>query len=154
MNGFYFHPRRVFELYISRPVYLAVCEVLLYNARFAPACQDGVQIKPGQLLIKKSEIADICGISLSQVRSALDCFVRDGGIAVTSCGKKGILITILPPFSAVSENKPKPSYSTYKKEPYSRKSNDTYTPDPNASYDLKRAEERARQQVPKLRKRP
>ncbi len=29
MNGFYFHPRAVLELYIKNPQLLAVCEVIL-----------------------------------------------------------------------------------------------------------------------------
>ena len=143
MNGFYFHPRWVFERYVSRPAYLAVAGVLLYNARFTSIVAEGVQLSPGQLLIKKTDIADTCGITLSQVRSALDCFVRDGGITVQSHGKRGVLITLLPPFRAEYERK-----NNYKK-PQAREN----TPDPGASYDLMRAEQRARQTVPKLRKR-
>ena len=148
MNGFYFHPRRVFEMYISRPVYLAVVEVLLYHARFSGSTENGIRISAGQLLIKKSEIADICGVTLSQVRTALDCFVKDGGITVENCGRKGVLITLLPPFRGDNEKKPGTAYR--RSSPPQR--SDTYTPDPGASYDLKRAEERARKQVPKLKK--
>ena len=148
MNGFYCHPRRVFEQYISRPEYFAVAGVLLYNARFTSAVENGIRLSPGQLLIKLADIADMCGITVSQVRSALDCFIRDGGIKTQSCGKRGLLITLLAPFCAQPEKR-----SSYQGGSYSKKQADTYTPDPNASYDLKRAEERARQQVPKIKKR-
>lgn len=143
MNGFYFHPRRVFEMYASRPTYLAVAGALLYNARFTATVEKGVSLAPGQMLITYSEIADTCGITLSQVRSALDCFVRDGGITVQGQGRRGVLITLLEPFRAEYEKK-----SNYKKA-----SARDYTRDLNASYDILRAEQRARQQVPKLRKR-
>ena len=143
MNGFYFHPRWVFERYVSRPSYLAVAGVLLYYARFTSTVENGVQLAPGQLLIKYSDISDMCGITLSQVRSALDCFVRDGGITVQSMGRKGMLITLLEPFRAEYERK-----SNYRKPQHC-----DCIPAPDASYDLKRAELRARQTVPKLRKR-
>ena len=147
MNGFYMHPRRIFELYISKPEYLAVCEVLLYKARFAASVEGGVRMKPGQLLIRQSEIADICSITVSQVRSALESFRRDGGITMEKHGRKGVLITLLPPFAVSGEQK---ANAAVRKE---YKKNINPEPDSDASYDIRRAEERARQQVPKLKKR-
>ena len=151
MKGYYLHSRKIFELYISRPEYLAVCEVILYNARFVPSVENGVEVKAGQVLIKIEEIADICRVSISQVRSALKRFALDGGITTQNMGKKGILITLLPEFSCVEKESPvKANTNTYRPASYKK-----YSPAPatSATYDIARAEELSRTRVPKLEKR-
>ncbi len=155
MNGFYFHPRAVLELYIKNPQLLAVCEVILCNARYNTAVVNEVTVNTGQCLMKYEELAKMCGVTVGQVRTALRRFVADGGISIENKGRKGILITLLPPFSCEAEKRAaqgnresRPVYTkgTYKNKPDS-------VPDKNASYDLARAEERARSRVPELKKR-
>ena len=100
------------------------------------------------------EIAQTGGVSVNQVRTALRHFVADGGITTENMGRKGILITLEPLFSCeeqrdrAKENKGPNTYS----RKYERQKSEP-TPDPNASYDLLRAEARAKAQVPKIRKR-
>ena len=153
MNGYYLHSRRIYELYIRKPQVLAVCEVILYSLRYKTCVQNGITVNSGQCLMTIQEIAEICGLTVSQVRTALKTITADGGISTENMGKKGILITLLSAFSCESEkhwqNRKKESYSYGK----NTKQSQSLTPDPDASYDLKRAEERARQQVPKLKKR-
>jgi len=142
----------VFELYINNPQILAVCEVILFNARFNSAVVNGIRVEPGQCLMTLDGIAKTCGVTVNQVRNALRHFIADGGIKTENKGKRGILITLLPPFSCeaekakAQENRPSYTKSTYKKMPELR-------PDPDASYDLVRAEQRARSRVPELKKR-
>jgi hypothetical protein len=104
--------------------------------------------------MKLEDIAEISGVSLSQVRTALRRFVADGGITTQNMGRKGVLITLLPLFSCEGErvkarekNETGPRYGkgTGKKP--------TPTPDPDASYDIERAEARARASVPVFKKR-
>lgn len=153
MNGYYLHSRKIFELYISRPTVLAVCEMILYSVRYTPCIQDGVSVGRGQCLLKYEEISELCGITVSQVRTAIKRFVDDGGITAENMGKKGMLITLLPSFSCEGERR---SFggtggSTYQKRAVRESA--PLTPDPDASYDIKRAEEWARSHVPALRKR-
>lgn len=147
MNGFYFHPRAVFELYIKSPALLAVCEVVLFNARYNTAVVNGITVKSGQCLMTLDDIAEISGVSLSQVRTAIKRFVADGGIRTENMGRKGILITLLPAFSCEGERvkaKEKKESYTYGKNTWQKPK---ITPDPNASYDLARAEARAKAKV-------
>ena len=153
MNGFYFHPRAVFEMYIKSPTVLAVCEVVLFNARYNTAVVNGITVKSGQCLMKLEDIAEISGVSLSQVRTAIKRFVADGGISTENMGKKGLLITLLPPFSCEGERvkaKEKKGQGSYPKKTDNKPD---ITPDPNASYDLARAEARAKAKVPEFKKR-
>ena len=153
MNGFYFHPRTVFELYIKSPTVLAVCEVVLFNARYNTAVVNGITVKSGQCLMKLEDIAEISGVSLSQVRTAIRRFVADGGISTENMGRRGLLITLLPPFSCEGERvkaKEKKAQGSYPKKTDTGKN---ITPDPDASYDLARAEARARAKVPEFKKR-
>ena len=154
MNGFYFHPRVVFELYIKLPRLLTVCEVILFNARYNTAVVNGITVKPGQCLMKYEEIAEASGVSLSAVRTALKRFTADGGITTENMGRNGILITLLPLFSCdgerVKAKERKENSPRYGKEGGKRS---VPVPDPDASYDIARAEARAREKVPTLRKR-
>ena len=157
MNGYYLHSRKIFELYISRPTVLAVCEMILYSVRYTPCIQDGVRVGRGQCLLKYEEISELCGITVSQVRTAIKRFVDDGGITAENMGKKGMLITLLPAFSCEGERKTFAdggsggTYGAYKKR-HGRNA-PLPVPDPDASYDIRRAEERARKHIPALRKR-
>ena len=153
MNGYYLHSRKIFELYIGKPQMFLVCEVILFNARYNTAVVNGIRVNPGQCLMKYEEIAEISGVSLSAVRTALKRFVADGGISTENKGKNGILITLLPPFSCEGErvkarekkgSKPVFQKGNNKKPP---------VPDPDASYDIARADARARATVPVLKKR-
>ena len=98
------------------------------------------------------DIARICALTVSQVRTALKLITDDGGISTENMGRKGMLITLLPAFSCEGER----LHRGDKRDSFSYRKNTVpkpeITPDPGASYDLKRAEERARQQVPKLKK--
>ncbi len=154
MNGYYLHSRRIFELYIGKPQMFLVCEVILFNARYNSAVVNGIRVNPGQCLMKYEEIAEVSGVSLSAVRTAIRRFVADGGIRTENMGKKGLLITLLPPFScegergkarAKKENSPRHGKASGKKP--------VPTPDPDASYDIERAEARAREKVPVFKKR-
>ena len=154
MSGYYLHSRRAFELYIGRPQLLLVLEYILYSVRYVACVQDEIPIAPGQCLLKYEELARGCSVSVSQVRTALKHFVTDGGISIEGKGRRGILITLLPPFSCEgagsrarekAAERPKPSGNTYKRT--------APQPDPDASYDLVRAEERARSRPPVLKKR-
>ena len=147
MKGYYLHSRRIFELYISRPEYLAVCEVILYNARFVPADVNGVSVGAGQVLMKIEEIAETCNVTVSQVRSALRRFTQDKGITTQNMGKKGMLITLLPEFAATEREAVPKTVNTYRPAAYKKPA---YTPCATATYDIARAEERARTPVPKL----
>ena len=154
MNGFYFHPRAVFELYIKSPAVLAVCEVILFNARYNTAMINGITVKSGQCLMKLEDIAEISGVSLSQVRTAIKRFVADGGITTENMGRRGILITLLPPFSCEGERvkaRDSREQGTYPKRTDNKQKK--ITPDPNASYDLARAEAKAKASVPEFKKR-
>lgn len=164
MSGYYLHSRKIFELYINKPYVLAVCEVILYSVRYLPRTQEGIEVGKGQCLLKYDDIAEMCGITVSQVRTAIKRFVTDGGITTENMGKKGMLITLLPAFSCDGEKSstrekrtaPGSGYSRntyYNKSAYREKPKDIYEPDPNASYDLKRAEEWAKTHVPVLKKR-
>lgn len=153
MNGYYLHSRKIFELYIRKPKALAVCEIILYSVRYKTCVQKGITVNSGQCLMTIQEIAAISGLSVSQVRTAIKLITDDGGISTENMGRKGILITLLPAFSCEAERmKPreKRESHTYGKNAWQKP---IVTPDPNASYDIRRAEERARQQVPKLKKR-
>jgi len=154
MNGYYLHSRRIFELYIGKPQMFLVCEVILFNARYNSAVVNGIRVNPGQCLMKYEEIAEVSGVSLSAVRTAIRRFVADGGIRTENMGKKGLLITLLPPFSCEGErvkarekkeNSPRHGKASGKKP--------VPTPDPDASYDIERAEARAREKVPVFKKR-
>lgn len=151
MNGYYLHSRKIFELYIGKPQMLLVCEVILYNARYNTAVVNGITVKPGQCLMKYEELAGVSGLSVSAVRTAIRRFVSDGGIRTENMGRNGILITLLPPFSCEGERvkaKEKKDYSPR----YGKESGKKPVSDPDASYDIARAEERAKSKVPVFKK--
>ncbi len=153
MNGYYLHSRKIFELYISKPQMLLVCEVILFNARYNTAVVNGITVKPGQCLMKYEEIAEVSGVSLSGVRTALKRFVSDGGISTENMGRNGLLITLLPPFSCDGERvkaKEKKDYKAQKTNASGGRG--VSAPDPDASYDIARAEARAREKVPVFKK--
>ena len=153
MNGYYLHSRKIFELYISKPQLFLVCEVILYSVRYTSYVCDGITVKSGQCLMKLEDIAEISGVSLSQVRTAIKRFVADGGISTENMGRRGLLITLLPPFSCEGERvkaKEKKAQGSYPKKTDNKPD---ITPDPNASYDLARAEARAKAKVPEFKKR-
>ncbi len=157
MNGYYLHSRKVFELYINKPYVLAVCEMILYSVRYNPRTEDGIQVGKGQCLLKYEDISRLCGITVSQVRTAIKRFVADGGITAENMGRKGMLITLLPAFScegagSISTDSRSPT-GGYTRNTYSKKPQAKYEPDPDASYDIRRAEEWARSHVPVLKKR-
>ena len=154
MNGYYLHSRKIFELYISKPQLFLVCEVILYSVRYTSYVCDGITVKSGQCLMKLEDIAEISGVSLSQVRTAIKRFVADGGITTENMGRRGILITLLPPFSCEGERvkaRDSREQGTYPKRTDNKQKK--ITPDPNASYDLARAEAKAKAQVPEFKKR-
>lgn len=154
MSGYYLHSRKVFELYMGNPQLLSVCEVILYSVRYNSCVQDGIPVGAGQCLMTLQEIAQTGGVSVNQVRTALRHFVADGGITTENMGRKGILITLEPLFSCEEQRnraKENKGRNTYSRKNERQKSEPT--PDPNASYDLLRAEARAKAHVPKIRKR-
>lgn len=139
-------------MYSSNMQYLFVCETLLYNARFKPSVVNGITLREGQMLFKTEELARLCNMSVGQIRRALKKFSDDGGIATENMGKNGLIITLLPPFFYKAEGHKK--YDGYKNNRSKKNTYKNGTEQKNeVSYDLKRAEERARQGVPKLVKR-
>lgn len=98
MKSYYLHPRWVYESYGCNKDLLYAFETLIYLTRFSPGIISGVKVNQGQLLIRTKELAEKCKMSHSQMRTCLKRFTLDGGITTEQIGKKGLLITVLPPF--------------------------------------------------------
>ena len=98
MKSYYLHPRWVYESYSHNKDLLFAFETIIYLTRFSPAVISGVRVNTGQLLIRTKELARRCNMTHSQMRTCLKRFTLDGGITTEQIGKKGLLITVLPPF--------------------------------------------------------
>ena len=93
-GGFLVVPRNVFELpQRLRYVYLELFDLAVY----APYLHrgTGMTLQPGQCLYTRSFIANRCGLTLKQTRSAINALANGHGLIETIPQGNGILITVL-----------------------------------------------------------
>lgn len=152
MKSYYLHPRWVYENYGNNKDMLYAYETIAYNTRFSAGMVSGIRVEAGQLLTTTEKLAEMCKMNINSMRYALKRFSADGGLSVENYGKKGILITLLPPFitgeckgtekngrTSRKASKEKPKKELQKnKNTYQSTDTDlsTYTPDRYAGYDL------------------
>lgn len=105
-KGFVKVPRAILSRKeFSDPALFYAYFVLMSSVRFVETEIDGIRVGVGQLLISKSQLASLFGMSLSRTRSTLERFEKMGGITRENIKNKYTLITVLKPFLTGNINK-------------------------------------------------
>ena len=157
LESYYIHPRKIYEMYSSDKDMIYLYETLRYYARYVPCVINGTKVESGQLLITMKDLSEMCSVSVAQLRRMLGVFSDNGGITTENLGKKGILITLQPAFIDGGRGKERKKENTYQKNRTlgncQKEKNAPSEKASEPSYDLARAEERARMTVPRVKKR-
>lgn len=103
----------------SDPALFYAYFALMSNVRFTETVIEGIPVRVGQLLISKSQLSELFGMSVSRTRSTLERFERMGGIKKQNIRNKYTLITVLKPFLTGEKDKnSRPENKSTKKQSF------------------------------------
>lgn len=109
----------------SDPALFYAYYALMSNMRFTETVIDGITVGVGQLLVSKTQLSELFGMSVSRTRSTLSRFERMGGIKKQNIKNKYTLITVLKPFLTGERERIARKEAAEKNTLYSRKNEET-----------------------------